>query len=686
MKTQMKMPQVRPDYYPMKGGLDLQTPSIALDPGKCFDAQNYLPETSGGYRRCYGYERYDGQASPTAASYWIMPIAQTGTIAAGNTIAGLTSGATGIVLGVFGLNLVMGRVAGTFVSGETLQIAAVTVATSTSTAVQGGASQASDDADYSLLAANDQRAFIQKVPGSGRIRGVWVYNDVTYAFRDNVGGTAGGMYRATPAGWVAVAFGTEISFTTPVAEIFAGNTITGLTSGATATVVKPLLRVGTWTVGGAGTLVLSGVVGTFQNGEALQVGGVTKATSSSVATAITRLPGGSMEFVNANFTGSTATLKMYGCDGVNPAFEFDGTNYIPIHTGMAVDAPSHIMEHKNYLFLSFLGSAQYSALGSPYSWTVVLGAGEIATGSVITGFVPQTGNGSGASMAIFTQGKTFILYGSSNANFTLVPSTFALGYSAFTMQPVGNNTYGLTSRGVQSLITTLNYGDFDFAAISFLIQKLMERQRGKETASSTSQTRNEYRLYWNDGTGICVGLTGDKVNGILPLNYGRVVRCITSHNLSTGEEVTFFGSDDGYVYQDNTGTSFDGAPIEAWIRPAFNNLKSPRVRKQYRRAVFEVATDGFAMVNVTYDLGYANPDVAPAATQPDLSLVGAGGYWDQFTWDRFTWDTQVVADPSISIDGTEKNISFLFYSNRAQDKSHVIQGVNLMYTIRRLER
>ena len=70
-----------------------------------------------------------------------------------------------------------------------------------------------------------------------------------------------------------------------------------------------------------------------------------------------------------------------------------------------------------------------------------------------------------------------------------MPSVYELGYAAYTIQPVSNNTYGLTARGMQSLITTLNYGDFNFAALSFFIQPLLERKVGLQTASVSLQTR-----------------------------------------------------------------------------------------------------------------------------------------------------------------------------------------------------
>jgi len=686
----MKMPTVKQDYYPMGGGLDLLTPAIALSPGKCFDCQNYEPEISGGYRRIDGYERYDGQTSPTAASYAVMTIAMTGSIAVGNTVTGASSGATGkcLALDTGNTNLVLGRLSGTFTVGENLNVGGTPQATAVTTASVNGASSSSDDADYTLLAANDIRADILVVPGSGQIRGVWVYNDILYAFRDNAGGTAGDMYKATSSGWVKITFPSEFTFSTGTIAPTLGQTIKGATSGATGVVTAVLLRAGAWSGTGVGSIVYTVTAGTFSSGELIKDNAlaVTYCTTTSAGAAITRAAGGSMEFVNANFTGSTATKKMYGCDGVNKAFEFDGTTYVPIRTGMTTDTPTHIQAHRNYLFLSFLGSVQFSALGAPYSWTAVLGAGEIATGDYVTGMIPQGGTGSGSSMAIFTSGKTFMLYGSSASDFQLVISTFDLGYSAFTAQPVGNNTFGLTARGVQSLITTLTYGDFEYASITHLIQSLITAKRGLETCSTSSRLKDQYRLYFNDGYGLVVGLTGDNVNGLMVLNYGIPVRCITTQTLSTGLEVTYFGSDNGYVYKDNTGTSFDGSVIDAWIRPAFNNLKSPKLRKRYRRATFEVKATGYARVNITYDLGYGNPDMNQMVTRPDTTLTGNGGYWDQFTWDQFVWDTQVFAQPSISIEGTEKNIGFFFYSSRAQDKSHTVQGVILNWTPRRLER
>ncbi len=99
---------------------------------------------------------------------------------------------------------------GNFSVGENLQVGGVTFATVSATQSQNGSVASNTHCNNLLLAANYQRGFIQAVPGSGSITGVWVYNSVVYAFRNNAAGTANLMYQATSAGWVLVPFGSEI--------------------------------------------------------------------------------------------------------------------------------------------------------------------------------------------------------------------------------------------------------------------------------------------------------------------------------------------------------------------------------------------------------------------------------------------------------------------------------------------
>lgn len=72
---------------------------------------------------------------------------------------------------------------------------------------------AAADPEQGALDREAARALITAVPGSGSVRGVWLYGGVRYAFRDNAGATACVMHKATAAGWVAVTMSRLLDFT-----------------------------------------------------------------------------------------------------------------------------------------------------------------------------------------------------------------------------------------------------------------------------------------------------------------------------------------------------------------------------------------------------------------------------------------------------------------------------------------
>jgi len=91
--------KVKTESFALKGGLNLVDAPLSLPPGMCLAISNFEALTKEGYRRIDGHERYDGQAKPSDASYWILDF-DAGDIAepAEDSICtGLTSGATGKV-------------------------------------------------------------------------------------------------------------------------------------------------------------------------------------------------------------------------------------------------------------------------------------------------------------------------------------------------------------------------------------------------------------------------------------------------------------------------------------------------------------------------------------------------------------------------------------------------------------
>ena len=589
------LPQVRYELIRLVGGFDQVTPTLSLKPGVVRRAANFECSITGGYTRIAGYERFDGRFSPSRALYIVIYMASIGNVVVGNTVTGATSTATGKVIAVTPTYIVVTKVTGSFANVENILVGATLVGASTSTA---GAVQAPAlDATYRSLAADSYRADIGVVPGEGAIRGVAFYKNTVYAWRNAVGGASMRMYKSTSTGWTQVALGFELAFDGGTAAILDGQTVTGATSGATATVKRVVLQDGDWSTSNAvGRLIFASITGTFVDNENLQVGGVTKALANGAQAAITLAPSGRVEAMVGNF-GGVAGYKLYGCDGQNRAFEYDGETYVPIATGMTVDKPTHVAVHNQHLFLSFGASLQFSAIGNPYSWTPLLGAGEIALNEAITNLLVMPGDQTTGALAVYSRNSTCILYGSSEADFRLSTYNTGTGAMPYTAQNM-DQAYALDDRGVMSLGTSLNFGNFLPASLTMQIRPFIESRINLATASAVQRDKGQYRVFFSDSTGIYLTILNGKVLGAMPMQFEHPVLCATEGESQDGLSCTYFGSDNGYVYQADSGTSFDGENIQANMTLVFNAINSPRILKRFRKASIEVTGSSYAELQI----------------------------------------------------------------------------------------
>lgn len=686
MKKPIPPVPVQQEIVLFDGGLDLVSPALALKPGAVIGAVGYEPDINGGYRCMAGIERFDGRTRPSDATYSNAVVILSGTVVAGNTITGVTSGATAVVIYVNGTTeLIVTKVTGTFVS-ETINVGGSPVGTVSSVSLTAALTPALN-ATYLGLAASNYRSDIAAVPGSGPVRGVWFYNGSIYAFRNNVGGTACLMYKATTGGWTQVTFGYEIQFTGATGEIFEGDTVT--VGAYTGVVKRALLRTGTWTVSGAGTLVFDSVTGTMPTATSITVGGAGKATSSTASTAIGLSPGGRFEFQNYNFTGSAANWRMYFVDGVNYLSEFDGTRLVPIRTGISGDAPTHLAAHKNHLFVSLKSSVQHSGIGNPYSWTALTGASELAVGKPVTGLLPQTGSETTGALAIFSgyqeHYSTHILYGNSSAAWSLVNYAEDSGAVAYTARNIGF-AYHLDTKGVEQLVTTRDFGNFNSSTITRKIQPFIDRKKGLAIGSCIVRATNQYRVFYSDGTGFLIYINGTKVGAILPFDYGsRTFYTVESFTDATGAERILAGGNDGYVYELDRGTSYDGDAKLSYLILSFNSSRSPRTRKRYRRVVVQATCRSTASVSVGYELDYGSPDIVSGA-QESTTIVGGGGWYDDLTWDSFNFDSPYVSEYRVDTPGVGHNIGLVVYSESATNDQHTLHGAIMHYSMGRQER
>lgn len=583
---------------------------------------------------------------------------------------------------------ILGRASGVYQDNEDLDVGGVTQAVANGVALLNGSTDDALNKAYLQLAIADLRAQIQVVPGEGRILGCAIYEGVVYAFRNAVGGASAAMFRSSAAGWVQVGLGSSLNFSAGLAAgIAEGDTITGVTSGASGVVRRVIVQSGTFAGNNAvGYLVIAqGIVnGPFQNGETLQVGGTNRATAAGASIANTLLPNGRYEFRVHNFFGHTATRRLYGVDGVNRAFEYQSgaTEFFgQIRTGMTSDTPRHLGIHRERLYLAFSGgSLQRSAKGEPVDWTtIVLGAAELALGEEIVAILEEIGT----TLFVFGRHKTKYLAGEP-PNEVLDNFSDNTGAMEWSVQRIAKGVY-LDDIGFSTLATTQQFGNYLASPISELIQPLIEQIKPRVIASVVCRDRAKYRLFLDDGQFVSLGFRGNKIAGFMLCGYGKVVRTIFQGEDSGGKEMIVFGSDDGYVYQAERGTSFDGQPISAFLRTAFHFSKTPGQEKHYRRAQFDIECRGPTTLQVGVDYSFADPSLSGEPIK-DLTLPGGGAFWNLFNWNQGNWGTALVAPAIVDLDSDGINISFLFSHSSAVEEAHRLDGVTISRAIRRTNR
>lgn len=672
MMQRMPNTRVEPDGTAIAGGMDIVGSPIFAKPGRARIAYNYEWSTGGGLERIAGIEPFDGRLSPSAAVYVYLQCSATiAGISLGDTVEGATSGATGKVVYLSGAFIGLTRVTGAF-GLEVLEVSAVPLATvsNLTPAIDGFL-----DNTLAKLAADDYQADITKVPGAGRVRGVAILNSAVYAWRDNVGATAMVIHKATSSGWDEVEMFHQISFTAGSNDYVEGDTLSQ--GGVTATVKRVVLESGAWSGTAAGRLIITTPSGgVFSAGAAAGGGACTLSGASAV---IALAPGGRVRTDAYTFTGSLADKRLYGCDGVNAEFEFDGTVYVPLNTGMGSIRASAVRCHKLHVFFAYRGSLQHSAIGAPYVWSAVFGAAELGTGDEITNLISVGGNTDAAALMVLCKNALAVLYGSSSADWKLDPLSRISGAQADSAQDIGG-VVALDTPGVMRYPYTRNFGNFAWDTVSMDIQPIAKDQ---ECACSVYVSgKFKYRIFFTDGTAISGLPVGKGMFEWSVINYGRNI-IIAEHGEIDGVARTFYADDNGWVYEADKGRSLAGDPLPYAVKLLPLTQRSPMVEKTYRTMQLELECFSACTLYTSGEFGNGEDGHTQQTTD---QRYGVGLNWDLSNYDQAYWDTATVGMTTLPLEGIGTRVSISVAGEADNELPHTLYAVTVLYTPRRMTR
>ena len=333
------------------------------------------------------------------------------------------------------------------------------------------------------------------------------------------------------------------------------------------------------------------------------------------------------------------------------------------------------------LFFSFSGgSLQHSGDASPFVWSVVTGAAELAMGDDITAVIEMISD----ALIIFTRQRTFVLYGSGTSDWDLRVASRDTGAIEWTAQKIGDIRY-LDDRGLTGLQAVQSYGNFADATFSNLVQTIIDEKITTAKASVVVRDKSQYWLFFSDGTGLIAGFKGNKLIGFTTFDFKQNVSTVFEGEMSDGSTGVFFGCDDGYLYRINKGNSLDGSVLEHALVFPYYHYGTPSQDKQYRKLFAEIEYEGPATIYVQVDFSYGSADVKLPDTQ-SVTVQGASGQYGVDYWNQFLWQGQIISTDGIDIDGEGENMAIWLYGNSSTSAPHKVTGFRVQYSLRQLLR
>ena len=690
----------RIDVIDAQGGLDLTTPPVRIGAGPILAGVNFVAESIGGYTRIPGYERFDGQAAPSEASYLALLLTPAPTASYGDSVT--IGGTAYTVLGAEGDELYVYDLPTTAVAiGDTFTLNGVS-----HTVVEVSSAGAADLKTHAVMrsrAADERRKAITAPPGVGAVLGVVEHpsGDGVVAFRADANGVVE-AYNSTSTGWKKIPRAIHLPFNNGTATIKVGDTVTGATSGASATVDEVIVLTGGFstTTPATGVLILSSVTGTFSANENLNVGTTTVATATDTQAAVV-LPANMDVFSDVyNFSGASGTNATYFVDRVTDyVYRYDGKSIVAVSTGMPSGvALERVMAYKSRLYVTAKSSLLVSAPGSPFKFDAVEGAAELAVGADITNLVAERGTAQTSAIVITTTRSIHILYGNSEVDWQLQALTYDMGALPDTAALVNGDVIFASESGLYTIEAVQRYGNFSVNAVSKSIAPLYDELRPYFKRALTRSDASQYRLYCTDGR-VLVATQVSNVTSSGAVLKSLSFTLVSYKDYNTEEFVytnvckavsgvggeRFFVAGGTYVFELDKGTSFDGAPIFAYFVTAFFDDRALLLRKRYKRLRVSAISRGFSEASLQYDV---SPTAYDGGISRDkvLEVYPKGAWLDAASWGSFVWSAGATPEIAVDAPGTGRAMSVMVKSLSSISDPFTIQSFTVQYTIGRVER
>ena len=371
-------------------------------------------------------------------------------------------------------------------------------------------------------------------------------------------------------------------------------------------------------------------------------------------------------FAKYNYNG---TQKIAIVDGINAPATYDTSTFTALNDAPAdVKGAAFICNFKNALFFGKGTILNFTAPYTDSDFSAANGAGSINVGSPITGLEVFRDQ-----LIIFTEVSIQRLVGNTIADFTLQPVTNDLGcIESDTIQEVGGDIMFLAPDGLRLLSATDRIGDFGLGVVSKNIQDNLVTFISTNTnfTSCVVREKSQYRIF-----GYNNNITQENAQGILATQFAeqggvnmqyaetRGIRAfVADSNYHLNSEVILFSNNDGYLYQMESGSDFDGTAITISFATPFIPIEDPRVRKTFYKIFLYTDPQGSVAFDLSLKLDFDEAGTVQPAPISIQNVQGVVGFFGTGVFGTTTYGAKLVKLFESQVVGSGFAVSFLFDS------------------------
>jgi hypothetical protein len=591
--------------YQFKGGLITNLSPLQQgveSPGSARLLKNFEPSVQGGYKRIEGFDKYDSAFIPAYGEPKVLGSGQSGTtLVIGNLFTAPVAGDTFTISGVTG----------------TYTIASLGVSYSSS------GKSATLTLTTSLASSPADRTNVTFTSHQGIVKGVAAWENKVVALRNS------DLFYSTSTGW------TKINTPSYGTVLVNGAGQTGSSIAVDGLTAAPLLG-DTFTIAGVAKIYTVTANATLTSGGSTIA--ITPALASSPA------DNAAVTWLTANRSNAgklrtakyriASTEKLVGVDNYNYPFTWDGTNFITLSGISDIYGASFVVWHKNHLFFAKDDKLIFTAPLTDNDFSAANGAGIIVASGIITGIVVFR-----ETLIVFTEKTISQLTGNTLSDFVMQPITRKVGcVAADTIQEVGGDVLFLGPDGLRLLGATDKNNDFSLGLVSKQIQTEMTELIASSSSFSSVviKQKSQYRIFgYNEAitAGSSKGVLGtqmasDDTSNIDWAELRGIKAYVADSDYKDQTEIIVFAHDTGYVYQMESGNSFDGENILASFATPYVHINDPRIRKTFYKLFLYTDPQGSltTLVNMKLDFdtdGSVQPDTITLSN--DTGSVGFYG-------------------------------------------------------------